>query len=130
MNQQIFTPYAQKIRVKEEKARHRIKPISMLSDSELHRVQEIITLSSHSLEFLNDLIDELRNIGILGSKHLIFEYQAEMLKLQKFFIESAMEKGEEYERQQQQIRFEKIFKKLSTMEAKQLNKVIGFIEKI
>ncbi len=130
MDNKILTPYAQKIRAKEEKARQRIKPLSMLSESELKRIQEIVTLSSHSLELLNDLIDELRNFGVLGSKHLIYEYQAEMLKLQKFFIESSIQKGEEDERRKQQIRFERIFKAVAGMKAKKLNKLIDFINEL
>lgn len=128
LSPQKITPYAQKIRAKEEKEKQKIKPISQLSESDLKRVQEVVTLSAHSLEFLNDLVDELRNFKVLGSKHLIFEYQAEMLKLQKFFIESSIKNNEDDERRKQQIRFEKIFQKLSGMKAKNLNKVLDFIE--
>ncbi len=125
-----ITPLQVKIMKKQAKEKQKVVKFNTLSKADQIFVQERTTIANHCIEFLNDLVDEMRNKKIIGPKHLIVDYQAELLKLQKYFIESAIEKGEEEERRKQQKRFEEVFTKVSKMKAKKLNKLINIIETI
>lgn len=125
-----ITPIQLKIAKKEAKEKQKLVKFSSLSEEDKKYIQERTTIANHCIEFLNDLVDEMRNKKIIGPKHLIVDYQAELLKLQEYFIMSAIEKGEEEERMKQQKRFEQVFTKVSKMKAKKLNKLIELIETI
>lgn len=125
-----LTPVQLKHAKKELKEKTQLKRVTELNDVELFQARELTTISWHLIEYLNDIVDELRNLGLIGKKHLILDYQAELLKLQEHFAGLPKNEAEFLERQKQQKRFEKAFKKLSTMKAKKLNQVIDFIERI
>lgn len=125
-----ITPIQLKIAKKEAKEKQKLVKFSSLSEEDKKYIQERTTIANHCIEFLNDLVDEMRNKKIIGPKHLIVDYQAELLKLQEYFIMSAIEKGEEEERRKQQKRFEQVFTKVSKMKAKKLNKLIELIEEL
>lgn len=125
-----ITPIQLKIAKKEAKEKQKLVKFSSLSEEDKKYIQERTTIANHCIEFLNDLVDEMRNKKIIGPKHLIVDYQAELLKLQEYFIMSAIEKGEEEERRKQQKRFEQVFTKVSKMKAKKLNKLIELIEQL
>ena len=125
-----MTPIQMKVLSKKTKEKTKVVKVSTLSKEKLEYIQERVTISSHCIEFLNDLIDEMRNEKVIGQNHLILDMQKEILKLQEYFIGSAIDKGEELERMKQQKRFEEIFTKVSKMKAKKLNKLIEIIETI
>lgn len=125
-----ITPLQLKIAKKQSKEKTKVVKVSTLSKEKLEYIQERVTISSHCIEFLNDLIDEMRNEKVIGQNHLILDMQKEILKLQEYFIGSAIDKGEELERMKQQKRFEEIFTKVSKMKAKKLNKLIEIIDTI
>lgn len=102
--------------------------ISLLPKERQIELQERVTLASHCIEFLNDLVDEMRNDASISRNNIIFEYQKEMLYLQEYFINKSIDNNQEEERVKQQKRFEEVFTKVSKMKAKQLNKLINFID--
>lgn len=128
--QKTMTPLQVKIAKKEAKEKTKVVKLATLSEERKKYIQERVTISAHCIEFLNDLIDEMRNDKVIGQNHLILDMQKEILKLQEYFIGSAIDKGEELERMKQQKRFEEIFTKVSKMKAKKLNKLIEIIETI
>ena len=123
-----MTPIQMKVLSKKTKEKTKVVKVSTLSKEKLEYIQERVTISSHCIEFLNDLIDEMRNEKVIGQNHLILDMQKEILKLQEYFIGSAIDKGEELERMKQQKRFEEIFTKVSKLKAKKLNKLIELID--
>jgi hypothetical protein len=70
----------------------------------------------------------MRNDASISRNNIIFEYQKEMLYLQEYFINKSIDNNQEEERVKQQKRFEEVFTKVSKMKAKQLNKLINFID--
>ena len=125
-----ITPIQLKIKSKEIKEKQKVVKVATLSKEKLNYIQERVTISSHCIEFLNDLIDEMRNEKVIGNNHLLLDMQKEILNLQEYFIGKAIDKGEELERLKQQKRFEEVFTKVSKMKAKKLNKLIQIIETI
>ena len=125
-----ITPLQVKIMKKEAKEKQKLVKFSSLSEADKIYIQERTTIANHCIEFLNDLVDEMRDKKIIGPKHLIVDMQAELLKLQEYFIMSAISKGEEEERIKQQKRFEQLFTKVSKMKAKKLNKLLQIIEEL
>lgn len=125
-----MTPIQIKIAKKEIKEKQKLIKFSSLPESTKRYIQERVTIANHCIEFLNDLVDEMRNEKVIGPNHLILDMQKELLKLQEYFIVSAIDKGEEEERLKQQKRFEQLFKKVSGLKAKKLNKLIKLIEEL
>jgi hypothetical protein len=125
-----MTPIQIKIANRKIKEKTKLVNFKSLPDEKKRYIQERVTIANHCIEFLNDLVDEMRNEKIIGPKHLIVDYQAELLKLQEYFIMSAIDNGEEEERLKQQKRFEQLFKKVSGLKAKKLNKLIELIEEL
>lgn len=124
------TPLQVKIKAKEIKQKRQIKDITQRPKDEQIYIQERVTIANHCIEFLNDLIDELINLQLIKTNHLLADMQKELLILQKYFIEKSIEEGNEEERRKQQKRFEEVFTKVSKMKAKKLNKLINIIETI
>lgn len=125
-----ITPIQLKIAKKEAKEKQKLVKFNTLSEPTKRYIQERVTIASHCIEFLNDLVDEMRNEKIIGPNHLILDMQSELLKLQEYFIISSLNKDEEEERRKQQKRFEQVFTKVSKMKAKKLNKLIELIEEL
>lgn len=124
------TPLQVKIKAKEIKQKRQIKDITQRPKAEQIYIQERVTIANHCIEFLNDLIDELINLQLIKTNHLLADMQKELLILQKYFIEKSIEEGNEEERRKQQKRFEEVFTKVSKMKAKKLNKLIELIEEL
>ena len=122
------TPLQVKIKAKEIKQKRQIKDITQRPKAEQIYIQERVTIANHCIEFLNDLIDELINLQLIKTNHLLADMQKELLILQKYFIEKSIEEGNEEERRKQQKRFEEVFTKVSKMKAKKLNKLLQIIE--
>lgn len=125
-----ITPLQIKIKAKEIKQKRQIKDITHRPKDEQIYIQERVTIANHCIEFLNDLIDELINLQLIKTNHLLADMQKELLILQKYFIEKSIEEGNEEERRKQQKRFEEVFTKVSKMKAKKLNKLIELIEEL
>lgn len=121
--------YLKKNKIREEKEqRYRIPA----DPAKRKRLAHLITLTAMSIELLNDCIDEMRDMKVMGAKHLIVESQNELLNLQKMFIESAMSKGEsaEIERIQQQKAFENFINHVSALNTKQFEILLNYTENL
>ncbi len=117
--------------LKNEERKQRIR-IDHLSEQEKQKVLFNLTLSSHYLEGFIECLDYLEEVKLLGSENDLLKARDKLLKAQEFFITEAMKGGEEMfmARQNQQIRFEKMFKAMVDMNLDQLDAMMNFAQNI
>jgi len=127
------TPVQLKYLKKEQKRAEKDQRYHMPTDPvKRNRLSHLITISALTIELLNDCVDEMIDMKVMGAKHLIVDSQKEFLKLQEMFITSAVEKGEaaEIERIQQQKAFEEFLNSVVKLSPVQFEKLLNYSENL
>ena len=135
-NKNISKPTPQYVKilkkdVKAEKRKNRFRA-DHLSKKDEKRVWHLLALSGHYLEGFIDCLDEMEALGILGKQHDLITARNKLLEGQKFFLNHAIEKGEEVfmARQEIQKAIEKLMNAILNMDIDDLSKFLNLAENI